>query len=115
MSLNKAISALVLAGALCLSTAAQAGNASVIWGTGGPSADPGLRSANLHFMSGQIAEQVARSRSWNQSITSCGVCIYYQITGNYNSISGNSTTSSNFGDVQSDGQFDNDYYFGWMW
>ncbi len=91
----------------------MAGNASIAWGTGGSPSDPAVRSATIHQLETSTAEKVAKSKNWNQSITSCGVCTYYQITGDNNSINGNSISAENNGAVSSDGTYNNDYDFDW--
>ncbi len=113
MSNSRLNSLIIFALLACAANGALAGNASVAWGTGGTSADPMLRSASLHALEDQIAESVAKAKTWNQSITACGICTYYNVTGDNNTISGNSITASNSGSISANGSFNNSYDWGW--
>jgi hypothetical protein len=107
--------AAIAAIALMLGTApapALAGPASVAWGTigsGGSSAQA-LNSAVLHKTEGENAQIQTIGKdvtSMYRSVTSCGYCVYNQITGNSNSINGNTISGSNTGQITSTGNFKN--------
>jgi hypothetical protein len=89
---------------------AFAGDATQGWGMGGNATNDssGNASASLHLVEGQNAQIVTIGRdvtSMYRSVTSCGVCVYHSITGDRNSISGNSSEGSNSGDVDASGTF----------
>ena len=89
------------------STPAVAGESSSAWGTMGYTSRAQV-SANLHKTEGDNAQIATIGRevtSMYRSISSCGYCVYNQITGDSNSINGNSITGSNSGRVSSTGTF----------
>ncbi len=92
-------------------TPALAGQSAAAWGTlssGGSSS--GVASATLHRLEGQNAQDVTignQVTSMYKSISSCGYCVYNQITGDSNSINGNTISGSNSGTVTSNGTFKN--------
>ena len=102
-----ASAALVIAG---FATPALAGESAAAWGTlgynGGSSR--ALASAQLHQTEAANAqvETVGKSvTTMYRSISSCGYCVYNQITGDQNSINGNTITGSNSGKTTSTGTF----------
>ena len=105
-----AITAMAFAIGSCASPA-LAGQSSAAWGTlasGGTST--GVASATLHRLEGQNAQATTignQITSMYKSITSCGYCVYNQITGDSNSINGNTITGSNSGTVTANGTFKN--------
>lgn len=113
-SLRLAISAAMVAAAVLITGAAQAGDAGRAWGT---IKDPGTEfaaSAAAHAQSAQTAivdaqgRPTATSSSTNggfPAVTSCGTCTTITIQGNNNSVTGNSITSTNDGIVTSNGNF----------
>ncbi len=91
---------------------ALAGPATVAWGTNGSggSAGQALNSATLHRTEGESAQIQTIGRdvtSMFRSVTSCGNCVYNQITGDSNSINGNTITGSNTGQTTATGTFRN--------
>jgi hypothetical protein len=94
------------------SAPALAGPANVVWGTGGSagSSGPALYSAQLHKTEGENAQIQTIGKdvtSMYRSVTSCGYCVYNQITGDSNSINGNTISGTNTGTVTSTGTFKN--------
>jgi hypothetical protein len=90
---------------------AQAADAAVAWGTMGTPGQQFVNSALLHQAGGTIAQQVEAGRDGGpfKSVTACGTCTTITITGNNNSVFGNSITSTNFGTVSSTGIFNFDH------
>lgn len=91
---------------------ALAGPATTAWGTmgSGGSAGQALNSATLHRTEGENAQIQTIGRdvtSMYRSVTSCGNCVYNQITGDSNSINGNTITGSNTGPTTATGTFKN--------
>lgn len=88
---------------------AVAGDPSAAWGTaggGGSGASPVMASATYQNTEMKNAQMVTMGKNVtiiNNSITSCGSCTYYSITGNYNSIADNNVNSTNFGKTESEG------------
>jgi hypothetical protein len=89
-----------------------AGPATNAWGTmgsGGSSAQA-LNSALLHKTEGENAQIQTIGKdvtSMYRSVTSCGYCVYNQITGDSNSINGNTISGSNSGTNTATGTFRN--------
>ena len=88
---------------------AVAGDPSAAWGTGGgggSGASPVMASATYQNTEMKNAQMVTMGRNVtiiNNSISSCGSCTYYSITGNDNSIADNNVDSKNFGNTESEG------------
>ncbi len=101
----------VLSGALIFSSSipAVADSSSRAWGTGGAGTQGrGVASATMHQLESQTARVVqagSDSINMNRSVQSCGVCTYYQITGDQNSIAGNSAFGTNAGSITANGTF----------
>ena len=101
--------------ALALGTSAGpalAGPATSAWGTMGSGGSSGqaLNSALLHKTEGENAQIQTIGKevtSMYRSVTSCGYCVYNQITGDSNSINGNTISGTNSGTVTSTGTFKN--------
>jgi hypothetical protein len=91
---------------------ARAADAAQAWGTVSTPGQQFVNSALLHQSSGTIAQQVEAGRDSSpfKSVTSCGTCTTITITGNNNSVSGNSITSTNSGTVSSTGIFNFDSF-----
>lgn len=114
MNSSKTVSVLA-ALALTLGTGsapAFAGPATSAWGTMGQggSAGQSLNSALLHKTEGENAQIQTIGRdvtSMYRSVTSCGYCVYNQITGDSNSINGNTISGSNTGQTTATGTFRN--------
>lgn len=88
---------------------AHAGQSSAAWATIGGS-NKAIVSAQLHQLESANAQAATIGNSVTtmyRSITSCGYCVYNQITGNENSINGNTISGSNSGTVTSNGSFGN--------
>ncbi len=102
-------SALGLGFFLFAAAPAVAGDPSVAWGTaggGGAGPSPVMASATYQNTEMKNAQMVTMGKNVtiiNNSITSCGSCTYYSITGNDNSIAENSVNSTNFGKTESEG------------
>ena len=95
-----------------LSTPAFAGPAANAWGTLGSGGTQGqaIYSAQLHKTEGDNAQIQTIGKdvtSMYRSVTSCGYCVYNQITGDSNSINGNTISGSNSGTTTSTGSFKN--------
>lgn len=89
-----------------------AGPATNAWGTTGSGGSSGqaLNSALLHKTEGENAQVQTIGRdvtSMYRSVTSCGNCVYNQITGDSNSINGNTISGSNTGPTTATGTFRN--------
>lgn len=114
MFLTKTASALA-AIALMIGTTASpaiAGPATSAWGTMGAGGSSGqaLNSALLHKTEGENAQIQTIGKdvtSMYRSVTSCGYCVYNQITGDSNSINGNTISGSNSGQTTATGTFKN--------
>ncbi|MFM9937548.1 MAG: hypothetical protein ACKVOL_15285 [Novosphingobium sp.] len=114
MTLTKTASALA---ALALTfgaplSPAMAGPATSAWGTQGSGGAQGqaLYSAQLHKTEGENAQIQTIGRditSMYRSVTSCGNCVYNTITGDANSINGNTIDGKNSGDISATGNFKN--------
>lgn len=94
------------------STPAFAGPATNAWGTQGSAgaSTQAIYSAQLHKAEGDNAQIQTIGKdvtSMYRSVTSCGYCVYNQITGDSNSINGNTISGSNSGTVTSTGSFKN--------
>jgi hypothetical protein len=91
---------------------AMAGPATSAWGTmgsGGSSAQA-LNSALLHKTEGDNAQIQTIGKdvtSMYRSVTSCGNCVYNTITGDANSINGNTIDGKNTGSITASGTFKN--------
>jgi hypothetical protein len=105
----------VFAAALMLGMAATpafAGPAANAWGTMGAGGAQGqaLYSAQLHKTEGDNAQIQTIGKditSMYRSVTSCGNCVYNTITGDSNSINGNTIDGKNSGSITSTGTFKN--------
>ena len=90
---------------------AMAGPSASAWGTKGASSAQGaLYSAQLHKAEGDNAQVETIGRdvvNMYRNITSCGVCVYNTITGDSNSITGNTIDGSNTGAITATGRFSN--------
>ena len=109
MATGKALTALCSIAVMLTagSTPVMAGEAASAWGTVSTNTRA-LVSATLHKTEGdnaQIASVGNGVSTMYRSISSCGYCVYNQITGNQNSINGNTITGSNSGQVTSTGNF----------
>lgn len=101
--------ALVLGSAPAPVLAGPATNAWGTMGSGGSSAQA-LNSALLHKTEGENAQIQTIGKdvtSMYRSVTSCGYCVYNQITGDSNSINGNTISGSNSGTNTATGTFRN--------
>ncbi|MEO0033372.1 MAG: hypothetical protein RIS94_3130 [Pseudomonadota bacterium] len=110
MMTRKIVSAaLALALGFSAATPASAGESSSAWGTmGNPGASRSLASAQLHNTEGSNAQTATIGNAVTtmyRSISSCGNCVYNQITGDQNSINGNTISSTNTGKTTSTGTF----------
>jgi hypothetical protein len=97
-----------LLGSAAIAQAADAGRA---WGTVGVPGQAFLNSALFHQAEGQNALNAEFGRNQGgpfRSVTACGTCVHITITGNQNSVNGNSITQSNFGAVSATGIFNFD-------
>jgi hypothetical protein len=109
MSLRSIPSRGALGLALFATTPALAGDPSVVWGTaggGGAGGSPVVASATYQNIEMKNAQMVTMGKNVtiiNNSITSCGSCTYYSITGSDNTIADNNVNSTNFGKTQSEG------------
>ncbi len=97
---------------------AAASDTTQAWGTmgGAGAVSRAQSSSNLHRLEGENAQLVSIGNnvsSMYRTVTSCGYCVYNQITGNSNSIDGNTingtntgttTSTANFGDTINKGQ-----------
>ena len=91
---------------------ALAGPATNAWGTQGSGGATGqaLYSAQLHKTEGENAQIQTIGKdvtSMYRSVTSCGYCVYNQITGDANSINGNTISGTNTGQTTATGTFKN--------
>jgi hypothetical protein len=87
---------------------AQAADAGRAWGTVGQPGQAFLNSALTQSAESNNAAAAEFGRNAGgplRNVTSCGTCVTISITGNQNSVSGNSITSTNFGTVSSTGIF----------
>lgn len=106
MSLRSTI-ALVLA--LLAAPSPVSADPSSAWGTAGASpggGNPLMASAAFQNTEMKNAQMVTMGKNVtiiNNSITSCGSCTYYSITGNDNSISDNTVQSTNNGRIETRG------------
>jgi hypothetical protein len=113
MILNKTTAALAAIGMFfAAATPASAGESAAAWGTMGYNggAAHALASAQLHQVEGQNAQTATIGNAVTtmyRSISSCGNCVYNQITGDNNSINGNTITGNNSGKTSSTGTFTN--------
>ena len=103
-----AASAMLLGSAF--SSPAFAGESAAAWGTLGYNGGSAraLASAQLHQVEGTNAQQETIGKSVTtmyRSISSCGYCVYNQITGDQNSINGNTISGTNSGTVTATGTF----------
>ena len=103
-------SLMIATSVITLTAPACAGNSARAWGTGGGSdnAPPSQQAASFNQSEAQTAQQATIGRdiiNIGRSVISCGVCTYYTVTGNQNSILGNSSSGLNSGQVFSNGQF----------
>ncbi len=90
-----------------LAGAANAGDTGIAWGTVGGTM-PLSTSASLHNQEGNNAQIATIGRditSIYRSVTSCGSCVYYNITGNGNEIEDNYASGINSGDINATGTF----------
>jgi len=111
MTIRKITIAFAITAALVGETA-QAGQSASAWGTlgNGGGRATAISSAQLHQLEDANAQAATIGNSVTtmyRSITSCGYCVYNQITGNDNSINGNTISGSNSGTVTSNGTFKN--------
>ena len=111
MNIRKITIALMMAAGVSAGPA-QAGQSSSAWATLGSGGGHGtaIASAQLHQLEATNAQAATIGNSVTtmyRSITSCGYCVYNQITGNDNSINGNTISGSNSGTVTSNGTFKN--------
>jgi hypothetical protein len=86
---------------------AQAADAARAWGTIGSPGQQFLNSDLGHSAAGTSAQQIAAGQTGGpfHSVTACGTCVTFSITGNQNSINGNSITQTNTGSVTNTGTF----------
>ena len=114
MTLRKTSTVLAALAVLLGTSAAPAlaGPATSAWGTmgsGGSSAQA-LNSALLHKTEGDNAQIQTIGKdvtSMYRSVTSCGNCVYNTITGDSNSINGNTIDGKNTGSITASGTFKN--------
>lgn len=115
MTFVRKAAALATAAALTLAMPAApalAGESAAAWGTLGYSGgrSGAIASAQLHQAEGANAQTESLGRSvatMYRSISSCGYCVYNQITGDNNSINGNTISGSNSGQTSATGTFQN--------
>ncbi len=111
MNIRKIAVALTVAAGM-MAQSAQAGQSTSAWATMGSNGGHGaaIASAQLHQLEDANAQAATIGNSVTtmyRSISSCGYCVYNQITGNSNSINGNTISGSNSGTVTSNGTFKN--------
>lgn len=106
---NLKTSATALALIVTQAAGAYAADGGRAWGTIGVPGQTFLNSVQMHQSSGAVALQDAQGREGPfKNVTSCGSCTNITITGDNNSINGNTITNHNFGDVTSKG-----WFYGW--
>ena len=111
MALSSIVIRSTLGIALCLSAIvpALAADPSVAWGTaggGGGGANPLMASAGFQNTEMKNAQMVTMGKNVtiiNNTISNCGSCTYYSITGDGNSIADNTVQSTNNGKIETRG------------
>lgn len=95
-------------GTASTATPTMSSSASSAWATsGGTGGQTQAEQSNtIHSSDTQIANSVAEGRAastTNSSITACGYCVFINVSGNANSINGNSFTGTNSGSITNTG------------